>query len=128
MNSVVIIGRITKDIELRKTESGKYNCSFTLAVTRDKDNTDFINCQAWNMIAENMSKYCSKGDLIAVKGRIQSRSYDAQDGTKRYITEVIADNVMFLSTKPKEETKSDEFEPGNLDVEILDANDDELPF
>lgn len=128
MNNVVLIGRITKDIELRKTESGKYNCSFTLAVTRDKDNTDFINCQAWNMTAENMSKYCSKGDLIAVKGRIQSRSYDAQDGTKRYITEVIADNVMFLSTKPKEETKSDEFEPGNLDVEILDANDDELPF
>ena len=128
MNNVVLIGRITKDIELRKTESGKYNCSFTLAVTRDKDNTDFINCQVWNMIAENMSKYCSKGDLIAVKGRIQSRSYDAQDGTKRYITEVIADKVTFLSMKPKEETKSDEFEPGNLDVEILDANDDELPF
>lgn len=128
MNNVVLIGRITKDIELRKTESGKCNCSFTLAVTRDKDNTDFINCQVWNMIAENMSKYCSKGDLIAVKGRIQSRSYDAQDGTKRYITEVIADKVTFLSMKPKEETKSDEFEPGNLDVEILDANDDELPF
>lgn len=126
MNSCLLIGRLTKDLELRKTDSGKANCSFTLAVQRDKDNTDFINCQVWNTMAENISKYCSKGDLIALKGRIQSRSYDAQDGTKRYVTEVIGDKVTFLSTKSKE----DSFDNYDLSKEGLQhlTSDDELPF
>ena len=129
MNICLLIGRITKDLVLRKTDNGKTNCSFTLAVQRDKDNTDFISCQVWNAMAENISKYCSKGDLIAVKGRIQSRSYDAQDGSKRYVTEVVGDKVTFLSMKPKKEVETDDYESGSLDVKVIDASmDDELPF
>lgn len=128
MNNVLLTGRLTKEVELRKTKSGKSVCGFTLAVQRDKETTDFINCVAWNMTAENMHKYCSKGDLVGVEGRITTRSYDAEDGSKRYITEVLANNVSFLNTKKeKQEEITDEFEPGNLDVEVLDDSD-LLPF
>ena len=105
MNKVILIGRLTKDPEMRTTTSGTATTSFTVAISRTytsangERETDFINCVAWRKQAENISKYCSKGSQVAVEGRIQTRSYDAQDGTKRYVTEVLADNVTFLSTR-----------------------------
>ena len=87
---------------MRTTPSGVATTSFTIAVQRNYANAqgdreaDFISCVAWRKQAENIAKYCSKGSQVAVEGRIQTRNYDAQDGTKRYVTEVIADNVSFL--------------------------------
>ena len=105
MNKVILIGRLTKDPELRTIASGNATTSFTIAVNRNFTNqngereADFINCVAWRKQAENIAKYCTKGSQVAVEGRIQTRNYDAQDGTKRYVTEVIADNVTFLSSR-----------------------------
>ena len=105
MNKVILIGRLTKDLELRTIASGNATTSFTIAVNRNFTNqngereADFINCVAWRKQAENVAKYCTKGSQVAVEGRIQTRSYDAQDGTKRYVTEVVADNVTFLGSR-----------------------------
>lgn len=105
MNKVILIGRLTKDPELRTIASGNATTSFTIAVNRNFTNqngereADFINCVAWRKQAENVAKYCTKGSQVAVEGRIQTRSYDAQDGTKRYVTEVVADNVTFLGSR-----------------------------
>ncbi len=105
MNKVILIGRLTRDPELRTIASGNATTSFTIAVNRNFTNqngereADFINCVAWRKQAENVAKYCTKGSQVAVEGRIQTRNYDAQDGTKRYVTEVIADNVTFLSSR-----------------------------
>ena len=102
MNKVILIGRLTRDPEMRTTPSGVATTSFSIAVQRNYANAqgdreaDFINCVAWRKQAENIAKYCTKGSQVAVDGRIQTRNYDAQDGTKRYVTEVIADNVTFL--------------------------------
>ena len=105
MNKVILIGRLTRDPELRTIATGNATTSFTIAVNRNFTNqngereADFINCVAWRKQAENVAKYCTKGSQVAVEGRIQTRNYDAQDGTKRYVTEVIADNVTFLSSR-----------------------------
>ena len=105
MNKVILIGRLTKDPELRTIASGNATTSFTIAVNRNFTNqngereADFINCVAWRKQAENVAKYCTKGSQVAVEGRIQTRSYDAKDGTKRYVTEVVADNVTFLGSR-----------------------------
>lgn len=140
MNQTILIGRITKDLELRTTTNGIAVSQFTIAVNREVKNangnydTDFINCIAFRKQAELLCKYCKKGDLTCVKGRIQTRSYDGQDGTKKYITEVIADKITFLSTKPKEEVSqtdiiqsalNEEDNHFNLDEIILT---DDLPF
>lgn len=103
MNKVVLIGRLTRDPELRTTPSGVSAVNFSIAVNRNFKNkdgvieTDFFNVTAWRRQAENISKYCSKGTQVCVEGRLQNRTYEAQDGTKRYVTDVIADNVEFLS-------------------------------
>lgn len=105
MNKVILIGRLTRDPEMRTTPSGVATTSFSIAVQRNYANAqgdreaDFINCVAWRKQAENIAKYCTKGSQVAVDGRIQTRNYDAQDGTKRYVTEVIADNVTFLGSR-----------------------------
>ena len=105
MNKVILIGRLTRDPELRTISNGTATTSFTVAVNRTYTNqngereTDFINCVAWRRQAENVAKYCVKGTQVAIDGRIQTRNYEAQDGTKRYVTEVIADAVTFLSPK-----------------------------
>lgn len=105
LNRIVLIGRLTKDPELRYTQSGKAVCTFTLAVDRPylanngNREADFINIVVWNKTAENCAQYLAKGKLAAVDGRLQIRSYDGQDGQRRYVTEVIADNVQFLSPK-----------------------------
>ncbi len=112
MNRVILIGRLTKDPELRTIANGSATTSFTVAVNRTFTNqngereADFINCVAWRKQAENIAKYCSKGSQVAVEGRLQTRSYDAQDGTKRYVTEVIADSVTFLGSKGNSSTNN----------------------
>ncbi len=103
MNKVILIGRLTRDPELRYTSSNVPSATFSLAVDRTFTNqngereADFINIVVWRKQAENVKNYLTKGSQVAIDGRIQTRSYDAQDGTKRYVTEVVADNVQFLS-------------------------------
>lgn len=105
MNKVILIGRLTRDPELRQTPTGVSNCQFSIAVNRNFKNrdgvteADFFNVIVWNKPAENIARYCSKGTQVCVEGRLQTRNYDGQDGTKRYVTEVIASNVEFLSPK-----------------------------
>ncbi|BAE83986.1 hypothetical protein DSY2197 [Desulfitobacterium hafniense Y51] len=105
MNRVVLIGRLTKDPELRYTPSGVAVASFTLAVDRSFKNangereTDFIPCVVYRQLAELCSNYLDKGKLAAVDGRLQVRTYDAQDGQRRWVYEVVAENVRFLSPK-----------------------------
>ena len=102
MNKIFLIGPLTKDPELRYTPSGAAVCSFTLAVGRrftsqsGEKEADFINIVVWNKTAESSAKYLSKGRQAAVEGRLQIRSYDDKDGQRRWVTEVIADNVEFL--------------------------------
>ena len=106
MNNVVLVGRLTRDPELRTTPNGIATCQISLAVNglpnqNGERTTDFINVQVWRRQAENVSKYCTKGSQVGVVGRIHTRSYDANDGTKRYVTEVVADNITFLGSSNK---------------------------
>ena len=101
---MVLIGRLTRDPELRKTQNGTSVCSFTLAVNRrqNQDGTqdaDFINCVAWNKLADNIQLYQKKGNQLGIEGRINTRSYDNQQGQKVYVTEVVAENVQFLTPR-----------------------------
>lgn len=106
MNKVILIGRLTRDPELRTTAGNLSVATFSLAVSRPYTpqnggdaGADFINCVVWRRQAENLARYCHKGSQIAVEGRIQSRNYTAQDGTKRYVTEVLVDNLTFLGSR-----------------------------
>ena len=105
MNKVLLVGRLTKDPELRTTPGGIAVTRFTIAVSQNYVNksgergTDFINCSAWGRQADNISKYCRKGSLVSAEGRIRTSNYDAQDGTKRFMTEVVCDTVNFLSSR-----------------------------
>ena len=105
MNKVLLVGRLTRDPELRTTPSGMAVTRFTLAVSQNFTNrngergADFINCSAWGRQADNISKYCRKGTLVSAEGRIKTSSYEGQDGNRRYTTEVVCDTVNFLSTK-----------------------------
>jgi single-strand DNA-binding protein len=101
MNKVVLVGRLTRDAELRYTKNGNAVASFTVAVNRNKDEADFINCIAWNKVAENLANFTQKGTLIAVDGSIQTRSYKNNEGKMIYVTEVLAHSVEFLSSKGK---------------------------
>lgn len=124
INRVVLIGRITKDPEMKLTSNKKPVCSFDLAVNRNYTNNngerevDFIKNVCWGRTAENVSKYVGKGNLIAVEGRIQTRNYENNQGQKVYVTEVVADFVTFL------ESKRNDFQSEN-NVYI---SDDDLPF
>ncbi|MDZ5471664.1 single-stranded DNA-binding protein [Bacillus sp. 31A1R] len=105
MNRVVLVGRLTKDPELRYTPNGVPVASFTLAVNRTFTNqqgereADFINCVIWRKPAENVANFLKKGSLAGVDGRVQTRSYDGQDGKRVYVTEVLAESVQFLEPK-----------------------------
>ena len=103
INRVVLVGRLTKDPVLRKTPSGASVVSFTVACNRrvqtQEQSAEYINCVAWNKVAELMAQYLHKGSLIGLEGRIQTRSYDDQTGRRVYVTEVLADNVQFLEPK-----------------------------
>lgn len=104
MNSIVIMGRLTKDPEQRVTQSEKQVSTFTLAVNRkyEKDKADFINVIAWNKLSEFTQKYLTKGRQIVVSGRLQVRDYE-KDGHKVYVSEVIAEEIYFADSEPKEE-------------------------
>ena len=109
LNQTVIVGRIVKDPELKETDSGKKVTNITLAVPRSFKNmngeyeTDYIPCVLWKGVAESTTQYCKKGDLVGIKGRIQSRSYETEE-EKRYVVELIAEKVTFHTSKNKEET------------------------
>jgi single-strand DNA-binding protein len=108
LNRIVLIGRLTKDVDLRFTTTGKPTANFTLAVDRPYRNqqgekeADFIPVVVWNKLAEHCANYIGKGRLVAVDGRLQIRSYEGQDGQRKYITEVVAETVKFLD-RAKEE-------------------------
>jgi single-strand DNA-binding protein len=128
LNRVVLVGRLTKDPDLRYTQSGVATASFTLAVNRQHKNAqgekeaDFINVVAWRQLAELCATYLKKGGQCGLEGRIQTRSYD-KDGKRVYVTEVVADNVQFLDSK-KSEPSNDPFK----DEKTVNINDDDLPF
>lgn len=109
INRVCLIGRMTKDPELRRTNTGSAVTSFTLASNRtfqsaDGQDADFIPCVIWNKGAENVERYCSKGSLVGVEGSLRSRSYDNSHGQKVFVVEVICDSVQFLDTKKDNST------------------------
>jgi single-strand DNA-binding protein len=140
MNTAVILGRTTTDIELRKTQSGKSVTSFTLAVKRrfSKDETDFIDCVAWNKTAELIADYVKKGQMIAIQGYIQTRLYEDKDGNKRKAVEIVADNVSFCGSKnegaaPDQNASSLPPAPAyatadDADFKEIPEPEDDLPF
>lgn len=142
MNRVVLVGRLTRDPELRTNTSGISKTTFTIAVNRRTTNeegereADFISCVAWRGIAETIAKYFKKGREIAVEGRIQTGSYEANDGTMRYTTDVVVDNLTFIGNKEtqagdktqdiQKEEAEDPFKDMGEEIGALD--DDDLPF
>lgn len=110
LNQLVVIGRLVRDPELRKTENGKNVTNITLAVPRSYKNpngeydTDFIDCVLWSTVAESTTEYCKKGDLLGVKGRIQTRRIETEDEKIKQVTEVVAEKVTFLSSRKQKET------------------------
>jgi len=124
MNKFIGIGRLTRSPELRYSQSGTAICNFTLAINRryKKEETDFINCQAWQKTAELIANYLDKGSQCAIEGRIQVRNYENQEGKKVYVTEVVVEQVEFLGKGQKKE-QQDEWE--DLGTEI---NDDDIPY
>lgn len=143
INNTVLVGRVTKDIELKQTQANKSVTQFVLAVNRQFKNAngereaDFINIVAWGKTAELLAQYVHKGSQIGVVGRIQTRNYENQQGQRVYITEVIADNFQMLESRSQQEQgqsqqrttqqqakQSDPFSGGTP----LNLNDDDLPF
>ena len=130
MNKVIMIGNLVADPETRTTQSGVTQCTLRVAVQRrfadkqtGKRESDFFNVICWRNTAEFAAKYLTKGRKIAVEGSLQTRSYDAQDGSKRYVTEIIADNVEFCDSRQEGAQAATAQEGGFTEVE-----DDELPF
>lgn len=139
MNTVNLIGRITKELELRATANGTSVCTFNIAINRpnvskddkDKQQADFLQCVVWKTQAENLCKYQGKGSLIAVEGSIRNDAYESTDGTTKYRQYVLANRIEYLGNSKKnntntEETKEEEFEDFNPDLEL--NADDDLPF
>ena len=140
MNRVELVGRLTRDPELRTVSNGISVASFTVAVNRPftpqngERDADFINCRVWNKQAENLAKFCHKGDQIGVEGSIRTSSYDAQDGSKRYVTEVQADRIEFLTPKGgnsgfqnSHDNSSDNYS-GNVSNDVATTDITEDPF
>lgn len=129
MNSVILCGRLTKDPEKRVTQTGLSVASFTLAVDRRKDAngnrvTDFFNCTAWRQTADFVCQYFTKGRKALVRGSLQNREYQAQDGTNRRVTEIVADEVEFADSKPEGAAQHQAQAP----AQAQDDFDDDLPF
>lgn len=127
MNKVFLIGNLSKDPELRTTNSGKSVCTFSIAVNRRKDKdgnstADFFSIVAWRQLAELCGKYLAKGRKVSVVGELQNRSYEANDGTKRYVTEIVANEIEFLT--PKGESK----EQANFAEGFTEIDGSDLPF
>lgn len=135
MNKVMLIGNLTKDPEINTTSSGVSVCSFSIAVSRRFANAegereaDFFNIVVWRQFAETCHKYLKKGSKVGIVGSIQNRSYTAADGSKRYATDIVADEVEFLSTNRADGEMADTKVTGNEDVTNLQpVDDDGLPF
>lgn len=151
INNVTLVGRLTKDPDLRYTQSGTAVGQFTLAVNRNFTNqqgdreADFINCVIWRKAAESFANYARKGTLIGLTGRIQTRNYDNQQGQRVYVTEIVVENFQLLeskevneqrrSSKPEQAIfdkqateKPDPLDPFSKDVSPIDISDDDLPF
>ena len=134
LNFVALLGRITKDLELKSTQNGTSVLQFTVAVDRDfvkqgeERQTDFISCVAFKQTAEFISKFFGKGRMIAVEGRLQTRSYDDKNGTKHNVTEVIVNKASFTGEKAeqRQEQKQDALELGGYDDGVL--SDEAIPF
>jgi single-strand DNA-binding protein len=127
MNRVVLLGRLTKDPEVKKTSSGKSVASFSLAVSDryNRDKTDFINCVAWEKTADYLGNYVKKGNLIAVEGRISTRNYDGSDGKKVYITEVVCESVQGLERNDQPKPSN---EPKPWQQYTPEPTEEDLPF
>jgi single-strand DNA-binding protein len=139
LNHITIMGRLTKDPELRRTGSGVAVASFTVAADRDfgEKETDFIECVAWRQTGEFVSKYFTKGRMAVVSGRLQFRSWTDKDGNKRKTAEVVADNVYFGDSKKDESNDqsgytgfipNDKVPAPSKDYEMLTGEDEQLPF
>lgn len=137
MNKVILVGRLTKDIEVRYTQTGKAVARFILAVNRrvskdkEKQQADFIPIIIWNKLAEVCSKYLTKGSQILVEGHLQIRDYVAQDGKKHYIAEVIAQELEFMGSKViagNEQLQSQEQNISQEKITQDTATDEEIPF
>ena len=142
LNNVVLVGRMTRDAELRYTPQNQAVATFTLAVNRNFKNAngereaDFINCVIWRQQAENLANWAKKGVLVGITGRIQTRSYENQQGQRVYVTEVIADNFQLLESRnqsqDKAQTSSSEVPDfsrnNNSNGNPMDISDDDLPF
>ena len=138
LNSVVLVGRLTKDPELRYTPNNQAVATFSLAVNRNfksqngERETDFINCVIWRQQAENLANWAKKGALIGITGRIQTRNYENQQGQRVYVTEVVADSFQLLENKKDRENNSQPTvdSPQNFarQAEPMDISDDDLPF
>ncbi|HAR6370418.1 TPA: single-stranded DNA-binding protein [Staphylococcus pseudintermedius] len=142
INRVVLVGRLTKDPEFRTTQSGVEVATFTLAVNRNYKNkngeqqADFINCIVFRKQAENVNNYLSKGNLAGVDGRLQSRSYENQEGRRIFVTEVICDSVQFLESKNNNQSNNQkqrgqapaQDNPFTNANNPIDIDDEDLPF
>lgn len=150
INRVVLVGRLTKDVEVRKTGTGLSVASFTVACDRrgsrdaqGQSQADFINCVAWRQAADFLGQYARKGALVGVEGRISTRNYDDKDGKKVYVTEVVCDNVRLLESKSQSESRresssdsydmpTESYDEVNLEDfntgPSLDISSDDLPF
>lgn len=141
INNTVLVGRLTKDVELRYTPSNVAVATFTLAVNRNfksengEREADFINCVMWRQQAENLANWAKKGALIGVTGRIQTRSYDNQQGQRVYVTEVVAEQFQLLESKGQgnqgQQRQTQQQAPDfsrSANTNPLDISDDDLPF
>ncbi|RBP44052.1 single-stranded DNA-binding protein [Garciella nitratireducens] len=141
LNKVCLVGRLTKDPELRYLANGTPVANFTLAVNRTFKNrngereADFINIVVWRKQAENCANYIGKGSLVSIVGRIQTRSYDGADGQRRYVTEVVAEEVQFLDSKNSRNSQrnqtSNDFDTNDVpldDLYPIDGDEEDLPF
>lgn len=139
MNKVILIGRLTKDVELRYTQTNNTAvASFSLAVNRkfvkpgEERQADFFNIIAWNKLAENILKYLFKGNQVAISGRLETRSWDDPNGQKHYVTEVIAEEIDFIGSKNKQNNEAILNSPTpinkNDDTSDFICNGDDLPF
>jgi single-strand DNA-binding protein len=113
LNQIILVGRLVKSPEVTETESGKKMSYITLAIPRSFKNadgeydTDFIDCVLWEVVAQNTAEYCLQGDIVGVKGRIQTSSYETDDGERRYVMEVVAEKISFLSSRKEGENEED---------------------
>ena len=132
LNRIHLIGRLTRDPELRYIANGHPMAQFTLAVDRDfrtaggDREADFVNCVTWRKLAEQVGQYCAKGRLVAVEGRLQTRAYEAQDGTRRKMTEVVGDRVWFLDSRRADTETATPRGEGDPDAPVAEPDPETL--